>query len=367
MIQWQAKGNEQSLLLHRRGFKLGWISEGERPTMPDIKTVVAAWKKDKAMLLPGLVSEALQQHASAIEQSLALMEKTLNGVEVASMLEAEPYPTRLQPEFFLVASSTEEHDKQGIEKLYFDTEDVDNLWCKASWLSFHDEDASLRFRFSFGLEGFEDVAADPFRQKAAARLCDRVFTESSIITENKKILEILNEILGVPPAFVERIVYFNAPDGGAQMHHDVERGHDGVVFAQLSGASFWLALAKPELMDELIAFSANSSNGNAICAVLTKKNDRDALFKLLADRKALSDYMDESDHELVEAVVDRSPEFIRHLVEQGYAHVLHAGDALLLPQRDLDNCVWHSVISLGDEPGEALSFAVRRKNDDYLA
>jgi len=31
----------------------------------------------------------------------------------------------------------------------------------------------------------------------------------------------------------------------------------------------------------------------------------------------------------------------------------------LLPQRDLDNCVWHSVFTLGDEPGEALSFAVR--------
>jgi len=359
MIQWLGQGREKAVPLRRRGYVLGWIMGSGRPAMPESSSVVAAWKADVATVLPGLVREGLRQYDKAIEQSLALMEKTLHGLEVASMLEAEPYRTQLRPEFALVATSIEEHDKQGIEKLYFDTEDADSLWCKASWLSFHDEDASLRFRFSFGMEGFEDVAADPFRQEAAGQLCDRIFTESSIVTENKKILEILKDILGAAPAFVERIVYFNAPNGGAQMHHDVERGHDGVVFAQLSGATFWLALAKPVLIDLLIGFVSDPFNAEAIGAVLPDQKSRDELSGLLANRKALSEYMDESDHELVEAVVDRSPEFIGHLVQQGYAHILHAGDVLLLPQRDLDNCVWHSVISLGDEPGEALSFAVR--------
>jgi len=57
--------------------------------------------------------------------------------------------------------------------------------------------------------------------------------------------------------------------------------------------------------------------------------------------------------------VDRLPAFTAFLVSGGYAHMLQPGDAILLPQRDLDRCVWHSVFCLGDEAGESLSFAVR--------
>jgi hypothetical protein len=37
---------------------------------------------------------------------------------------------------------------------------------------------------------------------------------------------------------------------------------------------------------------------------------------------------------------------------------------LLLPQANLDTCVWHSVLCLGDESGEALSFALKKITDD---
>jgi len=233
------------------------------------------------------------------------------------------------------------------------------LWCKASWLSFHDEDASLRFRFSWGMEGYEDVAADPLKQAWAGKLCDALFPESAIITQNNVILDHLSSILDKKPSFVERIVYFNAPNGGAQMHHDVERGHAGVVFAQLSGATFWLAVAKPKLIDELISFVSDLEHQADIETVLPQKEDREALAKLCENREDLSCYMEEADHELVEAIMDRSPTFVAQLINHGFAHQLEAGDVLLLPQRDLDNCVWHSVFTLGDTPGEALSFAVR--------
>jgi hypothetical protein len=269
----------------------------------------------------------------------------------------------------MVAASPEEHDEQGIEKIYFDAFNANNeneenivaedLWCKASWLSFHDEDASLRFRFSWGMEGYEDVAADPLKQAWAAKLCDALFPESSIITQDNIILDYLSSILGKAPSFVERIVYFNAPNGGAQMHHDVERGHAGVVFAQLSGSTFWLAIAKPKLMDEIFSFVTNPQYQTDIEAVLPQKEDREALTKLCENRENLSCYMEEPDHELVEAIMDRCPAFITQLVKHGYSHTLETGDVLLLPQRDLDNCVWHSVFTLGDTPGEALSFAVR--------
>ncbi len=345
--------------LRRRGYRLGWIRAAGTASLPAVDAVARAWKTDAAVVLPGIIDVA--SLADEIRAARQLMERTLAGEELADIFAAEPYRLRLQ-DLPLVSVSAEEHDEQGIEKLYFDAEQhgellAESLWCKASWLSFHEEDASLRFRFSFGMEGFEDVAADPLRQQWAGRLCDAIFPESRAITENPDIQTCLRAALDAEPAFVERIVYFNAPNGGAQMHHDVERGHAGVVFAQLSGATFWLALAKPTLMDELADFVA--SRPDAVAEVLPDAQDRRRLAGLVDDRPALSDYMEEADHELVEAIMDRSPAFTGHLVERGHAHLLQAGDALLMPQRDLDRCVWHSVFCIGDEPGEGLSFAVR--------
>jgi len=353
--------------LLRRDYELGFVQQLARPTMPDANTITRHWQHDKAILLPGALD--LQPWQSDIEQSHRLMEATLESGEVSTLLEASPYNHRLAAHFLLVASSFEDHDEQGIEKIYFDAEAdaggericvAENLWCKGSWLSFIEADASLRFRFSFGMECMEDVAADPVRQRWAGRLCDALFPESAAITNNETIIETLQPVVGGTPAFVERIVYFNAPNGGAQMHHDVERGHDGVVYGQLSGSTFWLALGKQILIDELIAFVGHADNAVEIERLLPDADARRELAGLIRDRQALSNYMDAFDHELVEAVMDRSPLFTQQLVERGYGFILHAGDVLLMPQRDLDTCVWHSVMTLGDAPGEALSFAIRK-------
>ncbi len=355
--------------LVRRGFQLGWVKQQQRPVMPEQAEIIARWKQDKAIMLPALLD--LVDWQADIEQSHQLMQSTLESGELSPSLDLPPYPDRLADQLPLVASSMEEHDEQGIEKVYFDAVSEQNdeeavaedLWCKASWLSFLEDDASLRFRFSFGMESLEDVAADPVRQLWASKLCDAIFPESAALTQNSQLLPILHEMLDGQPAFVERIVYFNAPRGGAQMHHDVERGHDGVVFGQLSGSTFWLALSKPTLIDELISFANDQSNAADISAVISNESDQSDLHQLLKDETALSDYMDENDHELVEAIMDRCPPFIEHLIAQGFAYILHAGDVLLMPQRDLDNCVWHSVCCLGDEPGEAVSFAIRKEAD----
>jgi len=341
----------QQHTLQRRGFELGNITTPSIQNTPSEQQIIAAWQADKAITIPAIVIQDVLQHEMHIQVAHQMMAVMLGGAELAETFEESAIRQRLQPEFALVASSAEEHDEQGIEKVYFDVEEkgeirAEDLWCKASWLSFHDEDASLRFRFSFGMEGFEDVAADPARQSWAGELCERIFPESAIITKKPEILALLKEILGNEAQFVERIVYFNAPNGGAQFHHDVERGHAGVVFAQLSGETFWLALDKQTLMDEIIAFSQIN-------------NVSDALKSLIQDREALSDYMEEQDHAIVEELIDQRPDFIRYLIDKGYSHTLKAGDILMLPQRDLDHCVWHSVFTLGDDPGEALSFAVR--------
>jgi len=117
----------------------------------------------------------------------------------------------------------------------------------------------------------------------------------------------------------------------------------------MSGATFWLALSKSKLLDEIKAFLMRSPAG-----------DWFELRKIATERQRLAEYLDESDHELAEDLIDRNPAFFRHLIEHGYAHVLRPGDVLLMPQRSLDTCVWHSVICLGERPGEGLSFALKR-------
>jgi hypothetical protein len=351
--------------LRRRGLSLGWVLEVERPDMPAAAEIARAWHADEAVMLPGFLSDNVERHAGDIAQARLLMDETLDEKEMVDLFEAEPYASRLAGRFALVASVHDEGDRQEIEKLYFDAERdgevvAEELWCKASWLSYHADDASLRFRFSYGIEGFEDVAADPGRQQLAAELTDVIFPESAIVAECPQMQALFSRLLKTERVlYGERIVYFNAPDGGAQMHHDVERGHAGVVFAQLSGHTFWLALSKPRLMDEIVAFLARADADAELAKVLPEATDRDALRRLAADRGQLSEYMERYDHELVEALVDRLPAFTAFLVSGGYAHMLQPGDAILLPQRDLDRCVWHSVFCLGDEAGESLSFAVR--------
>ncbi|MDQ6989670.1 MAG: hypothetical protein Q9M19_07285 [Mariprofundaceae bacterium] len=350
--------------LHRRGFDLGQVATVTKPTMPQLPTITQSWNHDQAVLLPQLLSPHLPTHQQHIQQAQQLMENVLNSAEVTPYFEQEPYSTPFSKHFSIVASSMEEHDEQGIEKMYIDAHDegktvAEELWCKASWLSFYDEDASLRFRFSWGMEGYEDVSSNPDKQAWAGKLCDVLFPESALICQNSTLLQHLQHLLGHEPAFVERIVYFNAPQGGAQFHHDVERGHAGVVFAQLSGSTFWLALAKPKLMDEIIAFVHNTTQQQHIQSLLPSKQQQQALLKLCQNREDLSAYMEEVDHELIEAIIDRCPAFIAQLVQQGYTYQLNTGDVLLLPQRDIEHCVWHSVFHLGEHPGEALSFAIR--------
>jgi len=365
-VQWFSSSDNDPVRreLTRRGFELGWIAEDGRPSMPDAAEVKRAWHNDEAIMLPGILGDVIDDYTAEIEQAHRLMERTLNGEEVSAQFESEPYASRLNPKFPLISAVFEEHDPQCIEKLFFDAEEngeviAEDLWCKASWLSFFDDDASMRFRFSLGMEGYEDVAADPGRQLLAAEITDAIFPESAAITEHKALNDLLTEMLDTKPAYTERIIYFNAPNGGAQMHHDVERGHLGVVFAQMSGSTGWLAMAKPVLIDEIRAFLALPESEAALARVLPDIDVQNALRELAEDPAALSAHMDEFDHELSEALMDRCPEFIEYLFRQGYGYILEPGDVLLMPQRDLDTCVWHTVFCLGDDPGEALSFALR--------
>jgi len=360
----QQQGLKQPVLLKRRGTALGWVAERPEQNNIDAEAAAKAWHNSTAYTLPDYVSDELPQHQANIKQALGLMEAIAEGSEVAELFEQSPYSERTTPQFEMLASFQDEGDAQEIETIEYDAVDGDevvgeNLWCKASWLSFEDDDASLRFRFSFGMVGYEDVAADLDRQHYAAQLTDAIFPESAVISNNKKLEAFMQQVLDAEKLFyVERIIYFNAPNGGAQFHQDVERGHLGVVFAQLHGSTGWLACSKAQLIDEVQTFVSDASN-SATLGKLMNQTMQAELKDKSSTREQLNEWLDERDNDPLELLINRCPEFYRHLFEKGYGYIINPGDIILLPQKNIDECCWHTVFCIDDFPGESLSFAIR--------
>jgi hypothetical protein len=343
--------------LQRRGFDLGEVLFDEASDQP------SNWANGKPTLIKGLCSEALNDYSKDIEQSCLLYQSLLNDEECEDLLDQAPYRERLSANFECLGSSVNEGDDQEIETVAFDAVDTDNilaedLWIKVSWLSFYEEDASLRFRFSFGVDREEDVAADVLRQQYAAQLTDAVFPESQLVTQNTVLETTLKGILNCESVrFVERIVYFNAPQGGAYLHHDRERGHAGVVYTQLSGSTFWLALSKQNLIDEILIFVANQQANEWPDSIDSRS--KKLLISMASEPAYLSDELETFANNALINLINQTPEFAQQLCQHGHARILNPGDGLLLPQEDEMNCCWHSVFCIGKDAGQALSFAIR--------
>ena len=337
--------NTHSLL--RRGHALGEIS-----TDFTRKDPVGNWHKGYAVRLPGFCKQHVIKQQNHIQQTEKLVIAVWDEQNLECMINSEPYRSNLAEHFVNLGSGISESDQQEIETMFFDAVVNDkvvaeDLWMKVSWLSFDDEDASLRFRFSFGVDLEEDVAADPLRQKHAGTLCDKIFPESKIVTEHAELETVLQKLLEKQQVeFVERIIYFNAPNGGAYLHHDLERGHAGVVYAQLTGTTFWLALPKFVLIERIIEFSHQYTVSDTIAALCAKPIE-------------LAKELDSFANDDLIHLINETPQFIQYLHKQGDSICMQAGDILLLPQSSEQQCCWHSVFTLGEEVGQALSFAIR--------
>lgn len=346
-----------SVKLSRRGFDLG---EYEFSTQND---QLEGWRLGRPVQLPGLCLDALPQHKQNLQQTEQLVRALLDEQECEHLISQSPYRERLDAQFESIGVSVNQGDQQEVETLLFDAFENDeivaeDLWLKVSWLSFYEEDASIRFRFSFGEDLVEDVAADKLRQIYAAELCNAIFPESAIISQHQTLYELLREALACKQIdFVERIVYFNAPHGGAYLHHDRERGHAGVVYAQLTGRTAWLALNKSTLMSEIAAF-VKHSQANSWPATISARHQAE-LIDYVSAPDTLADELETFNNDTLINLINQTAEFVSQLVARGHARLLSPGDVILLPQQDELSCCWHSVFCVGDEVGEALSFAIR--------
>jgi len=324
---------EKTISLLRRGYDLGSVKAQQ--TIDDSeKDSLENWSAGRPILLSGLFTDKLKDYAENIEHSDRLYQAVLESEQPCEELfDMSPYVERLEVNFESLGSSFNEGDDQEIETVLFDAvsdEDViaEDLWMKASWLSFYEEDASLRFRFSY-----------------SALLAEAVFPESRIITANEGLMSNLCNLLHCERInFVERIVYFNAPQGGAYLHHDRERGHAGVVYAQLSGNTFWLALPREDLVKEVQNFVSLSEQSKWPETIDQSMQSELLVFAQNAER--LTAELESFCNETLIHLINETAEFVQQLIKNGHSRQLEAGDVILLPQETEDSCCWHSVFNL---------------------
>jgi hypothetical protein len=214
-----------------------------------------------------------------------------------------------------------------------------DLWAKLSWISPDPRDASLRIRFSFGSELHDDWRGDLRRAVAADDLAEAVFPECARITRNAPLARLMRRLIGRRVRLSERIVFANAPGGGARFHHDAEPGQLGVVYGQMAGRTAWLAIPKRELAGVVAGLASGS---------LARRAGTPGRALRALDRE----------DEAMARLLNSTPTLTRHLAGRGDLTVLRPGDVLLLPSHEPDAAAWHSVFALGDRPSLAHSYGI---------
>jgi len=327
--------------LSRRGVDLGWIAAGGRAEEVD---AARAWDGAEAVHLAGALRPAMAEHRVGIRRARNLFSRVRVGATLADFVTRRLHARgAITP----TGTSVDLGDEREIEKVHAIERRRgnvhDDLYAKLSWISHDEHDHSLRIRFSFGSERLDEWHTDPERAEAADRLAEGVFPECALLAKHRGILDFLRRRVGSPVRLSERIVFSNAPGGGARFHHDAEVGQLGVVYAQLAGRTAWLAVPKRRLADDLRALASP------------------ALARTLSTECAALRALDAGDSKPLERLLNRTPALVERIATRGDCHVLDPGDALLLPSHSPDDATWHSVFALGTTASLAHSFGIFRR------
>lgn len=305
----------------------------------------AAFAAAEPIALPAILASGLPSLQPCLDQSRTLFDHLRRGGRfldaVLAAIEDEP---SLRPE----GSTVDRLDPREIEKVFVSgvvdgkrTRAGRDVWAKLTWIAHDEKDLSLRIRFSCGTEQLHDWQHNVEGQVWSDRFAEAMFPESAALARNPELIGVVTELLGAAPRFSERIVYSNAPGGGAVFHHDADATQRGVVYGQLFGATAWLALPARELVAHIAAHAGAHHRADLpnSCQAARRQVDR-------ADDAALF------------ALLNEDPAFTARLADAGWLQVLEAGDALLLPSHDRDRTAWHSVFALGDAPSLGHSYGL---------
>lgn len=327
--------------LRRRGADLGHAVVVDR-TPPTPREAAQRWCDAEAVFLPGMLGDRPRQFAAPIASSLAMFERLRRG---GALIDELTQRLASDNRFAYVGRTRPCPDPRDVEFVVVEAVDGDavvapNLWAKLAMIA-PGRDRSLRIRFAAGTDQYEQWMATTSLQAGWVDVFARsAFRECDAVLGCRALRRTLDALLQRPHRLSERILYNNAPDGGAVFHHDAEPGQLGVVFSQLQGRTGWLALPKLRLADLLVRA------GHA-------KDRRRALLAL-----------DDNDERLL-PVLNRDADFTALVAAHGGLFVLEAGDCILLPSHSIEQVTWHSVIGLGEQPSLAHSYGLFPADGDY--
>jgi hypothetical protein len=307
----------------------------------------AAWDEDRPILLPGLLAPGLGAWRPALARTLALFDELRRGRR--TLQEEVRARLRGRAEFSPSGAIVDLADGRELEKVFVDGMRgrrfaARGLYAKLSWIAHDERDASLRIRFSFGSENERDWQKETRRAPWAERYAEALFPECAAQAGNARLRALVERLAGRRVRFSERIVYNNAPGGGAVFHHDCEPYQLGVVFGQLAGETAWLALPKRALARHVAEHAATGPRSAA-------------LRRLAGTPRAALRALDGEDPRLAR-LLNETPAFTARLAAAGALFHLRAGDVLLLPNHAWDDTCWHSVFALGRRASLAHSYGI---------
>jgi hypothetical protein len=248
---------------------------------------------------------------------------------------------------------------------------VSNLWIKTQRLSMHEDDRSVRMRFSFGNEGTDDASRDMARHKLVRELANRLMPEAAAIHEDLELRSLLEEWIGGTPLLTQGIAYWNSPNGGALFHHDAfdEPHHGrqrGVLYSQITGSTAWLALSTQDLcarVTEFVEFMADGTLSAAHKALIEDRPEGDEILRLVTDPERLAKTLSEPGCGILAPLVNYGPDFTALCADAGHGFILAPGDVICLPNHGFASTCMHSVFCAGSEAGFSLSLAIRSTED----
>lgn len=335
--------------LRRRGAVLGHAVTVHR-TMPTPNEQQRRWRDGEPVFLPGVLGDAPRRFAMRIDATLRMFDRLREhgGGDPTGEVFLDELSARLadDPDLVYAGSTVDRDDPREVERVFVNAEPngelvAEDIWAKLAWIAHDERESSLRIRFSNGLDQLEQwMTTGDLVASWVDQFAQRAFPECDAVLRCAALRERLDALLDRPHRLSERIVYNNAPDGGAAFHHDAEPGQLGVVFSQLEGHTAWFSLSKRRL-----------------AALL----ERHGYGRRSDAMRALDD---NCDARLLD-VCNRDEAFARLLAAHGALFVLRAGDSILLPSHGIDDVAWHSVLALGDRPSLAHSYGLFPRGEQY--
>ncbi len=284
---------------------------------------------------------------------------------------AAALPKSLNPKAPGTASNQPE-DPRDVERVLFSQAhstlaQAPNLWLKTGRLSDHPQDSSLRLRVSFGSEVEDDASRDEASHRAVTGLAEALLPGAPRIDLNPKVNALLAELAQEELTLTQHIAYWNAPEGGALLHHDAFGeadcgGQRGVLYTQLAGCTAWIALSANDLADRVEDYCEFLEAGGADWvrkALWPDRRDFDRVQARIRNREACLAELLKPGCGSFGPLVNLGPEFTSFLADAGHAFFLGPGDAVLMPSHSLSECTLHSVFCASDEMTYGISAALR--------